>query len=138
MCERVLIVDDNSHLRSLIAAILKSAGFTVFEAVDGGEALDKLDDSSAGLIIADSRLPGMGLARFLREVHAKPAFASVPVLMVTADFLRKQGGEAERRGISGWIAAPFIRSRLLKTVEQITKPVEGLRTEGNFFNSSTA
>jgi DNA-binding NtrC family response regulator len=78
----VLIVDDESSQRTGLAGMVKAWGMQAETASDGREALDKLADFSADVIVTDMNMPGLdgfGLLRALREAGDMP-----PVIVVTA------------------------------------------------------
>ncbi|MGH2409112.1 MAG: response regulator, partial [Chloroflexota bacterium] len=56
---RILIVDDDPHLRELARTFLRNAGFEVIEAADGIEALARLEETRADLVILDVMMPRM-------------------------------------------------------------------------------
>jgi two-component system, OmpR family, response regulator len=78
----ILVVDDHESIRKLIEAYLRRAGYQVFLAADGQEALQVLDHTHIDLMVADvmmPRLDGFELTRQLRDAHYH-----LPVLIVTA------------------------------------------------------
>src|SRR5687768_11169635 len=79
----ILVVDDDSTLRCLLAIALEDAGYRVAEANDGIQALAQLGRCSPDLILTDLRMPrldGIGLARLLAP-HTPP----VPLIVMSAD-----------------------------------------------------
>ena len=78
----VLLVDDDSAVREVTAAMLRDIGHTVIEAGSGGAALDLLDhDASIDLLLIDFAMPGMNGAEVAREAHARRP--NLPILFVT-------------------------------------------------------
>ena len=61
---RVLLVDDDTHLRDSLAAVLSAEGFDTAGASDGQEALDKLDVWRADVIVTDLIMPGLDVFNF--------------------------------------------------------------------------
>ena len=110
----ILLVDDDTDVREVTAAILAERGYRVIEAGCGGSALDVLDREGAGvdLMLMDYAMPGMNGSEVAREAHAKrPA---LPVLFITgyADFAAfKEVGEDHI------IAKPFRDEDLLSKVQ---------------------
>ena len=84
----ILLVDDDTDVREVTAAILAERGYEVIEAGSGGAALDVLDREGArlDLMLMDYAMPGMNGSEVAREAHAK--LPSLPVLFLTgyADF----------------------------------------------------
>jgi CheY-like chemotaxis protein len=78
---KILIVDDDLHIRELIKVFLSNEGFEVYEASDGVEALSKLETVKVDMAILDIMMPNMDgwqLCRELRESY------DIPLLMITA------------------------------------------------------
>ena len=80
---RVLVVDDESAVRALVAASLDGAGCEVESCEDGPSALHSALESPPQLILLDVALPGMNGADILRRLRAEPATSGVPVVMLT-------------------------------------------------------
>jgi CheY-like chemotaxis protein len=116
---RVLLVDDEAHVRSVMAFKLKSAGYEVVTACDGQEGLETAQIERPDLVITDCQMPrmsGLDLARRLSE-HA--ATASTPLIMVTSrDF---EIGEEQVRGtnIRRLLNKPFSPKHVLSVVREV-------------------
>ena len=103
---RILIADDDKNTRLLFSAVLARAGYTVFLAKDGQEALDVMDKEHIDLAIIDIMMPrvdGYELTRAIRENNE-----TLPILMVSA----KQLPEDKHRGF------------MAGTDDYMTKPVD--------------
>jgi DNA-binding response OmpR family regulator len=81
---RVLIVEDNDQIRSLLGDALADAGFDARAASNGAEALALADRWQPDAIVLDLMMPVMDGATFLRQRQRVPALASVPVLVLSA------------------------------------------------------
>jgi two-component system alkaline phosphatase synthesis response regulator PhoP len=84
MTKTVLVVDDEKDIRDLIAYNLSKEGFAVLTAADGNEALEKLGQTKAHVIVLDIMMPGMDGFDLCRTIRAQEATAKVPVLFLTA------------------------------------------------------
>ena len=105
---KVLVVDDDSAVREVTAAILHDLGYEVVEAGSGGAALDALDrETEIALMRVDFAMPGMNGAEVAREVQARRP--GLPVVFVTgyADTESLAGA-----GGSGIVRKPFVQSDL--------------------------
>ena len=116
--ESILIVDDEEDIRILLSELLRRAGYRVYEASNGQEALRQLFASPPSLVMLDVAMPEMDgwttLSR-IREV------SDVPVVMVTA-----RGEELERvrglqSGADDYVTKPFGRQELLARVEALLR-----------------
>jgi two-component system chemotaxis response regulator CheY len=71
------------------------------------------------MVITDLRMPQMDGIEFIRELRKKPAYRSLPVVVLTSEFQEYKKREAEQAGISGWVAKPFIPRQLMPAVENL-------------------
>jgi signal transduction histidine kinase/CheY-like chemotaxis protein len=111
----VLLVDDDSAVREVTAAILHDLGYHVIEAGSGGAALEVLDrEADIDLLLVDFAMPGMNGAEVAREVHARRP--GLPVLFVT--------GYADTEalvsaGDDGIIRKPFVEKDLAAKLRSV-------------------
>ena len=118
MKKKILIVDDDALIRQLLSLILKSAGYSVVEAVNGKDALDKLNEATIDLIITDLRMPQMDGIELTRKIRTNPDYEHVPVVMLTSDFQGYKRQEGEQAGVNSWISKPFIPQKLIHTLRE--------------------
>jgi CheY-like chemotaxis protein len=82
----VLVVDDEERVRSLYADALREAGHMVAVAVDGADALDRLQAGAVPcVVLTDVRMPRMDGWELSRAVARDPELASIPIVLVTGD-----------------------------------------------------
>jgi CheY-like chemotaxis protein len=118
---RVLVVDDDQIIRSVLAEALDDEGYEVQTAINGRDALDRLDGWIPDLIVLDLMMPeidGWGFRERQRKLDG-PA-AAIPVLVLSA--ARELDGHAELMGAAAHIPKPFDLGTLLDRIEQITTP----------------
>ena len=96
MTHRILIVDDDLHIREVIRVALKKAGMTVFEARDGKEALTRFAADRPDLIILDIGMPEFDGLDVCREIRKS---SDVPILFLSArdDEIDRVLGPRDRR-----------------------------------------
>jgi CheY-like chemotaxis protein len=98
----ILVVEDDLPTREALCLSLKSMGYAASAAINGRSGLDWLADNPApNLILLDLMMPEMDGFEFLRELRQRPAFADVPVIVVTAKDLTAEdvcilSGQTER------------------------------------------
>ncbi|OAA31019.1 chemotaxis protein CheY [Kosmotoga arenicorallina S304] len=81
---KILLVDDSPITRKFHSYILKSAGFEVFEAGDGGEALDLLFfHGDFDCLITDLNMPGMDGVTMIKKIRESEAFEELPIIVIT-------------------------------------------------------
>ncbi len=81
---RILVVDDEPMVRDTLAQVLVDEGYIVDTAVDGEDALDRAHEARPDAILLDLMMPGMNGRQFLQALRNEPAYAQVPVLIMTA------------------------------------------------------
>ena len=116
--ERILLVDDEAALRELGRRVLEAAGYRVATAANGEEALARHQElaGEVALVVLDVNMPGMGGQQCLGALRERsPEIKVVIASGYTADNALKQIGQM---GVQGFVAKPFLRSELLKTVRQ--------------------
>ena len=106
MSKRVLIVDDEDHIRKVIRMALETAGYEVGEASDGAKALESLrDNSNWDLVLLDQKMPGMDGLQVLREI--KRGGLEISVIMITAFASIELAVEAMKLGASDFVRKPM-------------------------------
>lgn len=118
----ILCVDDSASIRQMVTFALQSAGYRAETAVDGADALTKLTGNPLALIITDLNMPNLDGIGMIRKIRALPAYAGVPIVMLTteSDDAKKQEGKAA--GATGWLVKPFDQAKLLAVVTKLVGP----------------
>ncbi len=116
---RVLVVDDDGGVRYTLREILESAGFDVDVAADGVEALERLQQTPAQLVITDLRMPRMDGMDLLRKLVAQNPAPRVGV--ITAHGSERQAVEAVKAGAHDYFRKPFDNDELLAVVRRATE-----------------
>ncbi len=80
---RVLVVDDEPAIRTLVARMLRRAGFEPVEATDGQEAIEQLDRSPFDAVVLDLMMPDVGGERMLAQLRSAPETKRTPVVIIT-------------------------------------------------------
>jgi two-component system phosphate regulon response regulator PhoB len=117
MTGKILVVDDEPDAVELIRFNLRSAGYEVFTAVDGQEALKKARVALPDLIVLDIMLPevdGMEVCKILRR---DPATASIPIIMLTAKAAEIDRVLGLELGADDYITKPFSPRELVLRVK---------------------
>jgi CheY-like chemotaxis protein len=82
--QRILVVDDNEHMREATCDILELEGYTVLAATDGRQALHLIQQSPPDLILTDILMPGMDGYSLCEAVRSEPGGVTIPFIFVTA------------------------------------------------------
>jgi len=115
---RILIIDDDPHIRELVRHFLSRAGFEVGEAADGPAALRLLESTRVDCAILDVMMPkmdGWELCRILKEHY------EFPVLMLTAKGETAQKVKGLNIGADDYMAKPFDTEELLARVRALLR-----------------
>lgn len=113
----VVICDDESHIRHIVAAKLKELGITVVEARDGVQGLELATANRPVLVITDLQMPGGSGLDLAKALKRHDATKSTPVLMLTARGYILSKEEIEQTNIVEVIAKPFGVRQLMERVK---------------------
>ncbi|MFN3511501.1 MAG: response regulator [Phenylobacterium sp.] len=133
---KILIVEDNRHMRVMLAEILRAVGVReVFEAMDGAEGLELLRSHAIDIVFTDLIMEPMDGIDFVRLVRNAPDSANpmVPVIMITGQLTRSRIGEARDAGVSEFVAKPITARAVIERLHfAIDHPRAFIRT-GDYF-----
>jgi CheY-like chemotaxis protein len=107
---RILVIDDEPVVRSLLVEILERAGHDVVSAADAAAGLAQLEAYSFDVVVSDVVMPGLSGVELLRELRGRRA--DVPVLLITG-----AGMQATFSGADRVLAKPFAHAELTQAVE---------------------
>lgn len=119
MGKTILTVDDSATIRQMLSLTLKDAGYTVIEAVDGVDALDKLATQSVHMVITDLNMPKLDGIGLIREIRKLADNRFIPIIMLTTESQESKKQEGKAAGASGWIVKPFKPQQLLSVVRMV-------------------
>ena len=117
---KALIVDDNSNNLNLFKIILERKGCQVVTAVNGEDALQKLQDDHVDIIVSDILMPVMDGFHLLQECKSDIKLRNIPFVFVTGAFLDAKDEElALKLGVQAFIRKPVEPDNFVKTLEEI-------------------
>lgn len=114
---KVLIVEDEKPISNLIRISLKNAGYFCEQAMDGSEAIEKIDEGKYDLILLDIMLPeidGFELMQYIKPLE-------IPVIFLTAKKEVKDKVKGLRLGAEDYIVKPFEVAELIARVEVVLR-----------------
>jgi two-component system chemotaxis response regulator CheY len=110
----VLVIDDASLVRLYYRSALEAAGFRVEEAINGLEALEKLPDVAADLVIVDVNMPQMDGISFLTTLRQSDfSIASLPALVTSTESRDADFAAARAAGANYYLVKPIDRESLV-------------------------
>lgn len=115
---KILIVDDDPHIRELVGLFLRNEGFDVYEASDGLEALELLESVKADMIILDVMMPNMDGWKLCAELRKS---YDLPVLMLTAKGQTADKVKGFELGTDDYLVKPFEPVELVVRVKALLK-----------------
>ena len=115
---KILMVDDDPHIRELVRVFLRREGFEVIEAADGMEALSKLDSVKVDLAVIDIMMPNLDGWELCRELRAA---YDLPILMLTAKGETSQKLKGFQLGTDDYLVKPFEPLELVARVHALLK-----------------
>ncbi|WP_312094161.1 response regulator transcription factor [Niallia sp.] len=117
---KILIVDDDPHIRELIRVILTKEGMSIVEAADGEMGLSILEQEKIDLILLDIMMPKMDGWTFCREVRTYYG-DTMPILMLTAKGETRQKVKGFDLGADDYLVKPFAPAELVVRVKALLK-----------------
>ena len=130
---RILLVDDNHHMRVMLAEILRALGVRhLLEASDGASGLQMLRDRQVDIVMTDlamQPLDGIDFVRLLRNSPDNPN-TMIPVIMITGHSTLQRVQEARDAGVTEFLAKPLTaRGVIERIIEVVEHPRAFVRSE---------
>lgn len=115
----IMVIDDSTSMRALVAQTVAGAGHKVVEAGDGLDALDKLGTAKIDLFLCDVNMPRLDGLGFVKRVRALPNYKFTPLLILTTEVDPEKKKIAKDAGATGWLVKPFQPVQLLATIGKV-------------------
>ncbi|MGB8933127.1 MAG: response regulator [Anaeromyxobacteraceae bacterium] len=124
---RILVVDDEPEIRTLVQAMLQKRGYEVALAVDGAEGVVKAESGSPDLVLLDAMLPKIHGFDVCRRIKNAPKTRKIPVIMMTAIYRgwRFAQDARETYGAEDYVEKPFRLDDLLRRIEAAIEAAAG-------------
>jgi two-component system, chemotaxis family, sensor histidine kinase and response regulator PixL len=117
---RVLVVDDSVHARRYLAISLEKAGYTVEQAKDGQEAVDRLlGGLEVEAVICDVEMPRLDGYGVLSAIKSRSEFKNLPITMLTSRSSDKHRRLAMNLGATAYFSKPYNEQELLQTLQEV-------------------
>ena len=118
MKSKIMVVDDEMHIRELVRFYLDKAGFDTIEAANAEEALDIVENQYIDLAVVDIMMPGMDGFELVEQMRQ---YRELPVIMLTAKSQSKDKLRGFSLGIDDYVTKPFDPDELMARVKTILK-----------------
>lgn len=133
---RILVVDDNVHMRKLVITIMQAFGAEqIFEADGGERAWDMMRETNPDVIILDWQMEGMSGLDFAKQVRTSPQTRNpfVPIIMLTGHTQIDHVRQARDAGVNEFLAKPVsVKAIMSRLVSVIDHPRPYVRTKYYF------
>jgi len=118
---RILIVDDESAIREMIAMALELAGYDTLEASDAKTAHSIIVDEQPDMMLLDWMMPGTSGIELARRLRADPATKDLPIIMLTAKADEDNKVQGLEAGIDDYITKPFSPKELIARLKAVLR-----------------
>lgn len=117
MGARILVVDDSPTIRKVVSSILTRHDYEPVEAADGIEALQKLAQGSADLVLVDFVMPRMNGYQLCMTIRQRPELSQLPIVLMSAKGDRIRGKFVQQTGALDAITKPFDARGLIAVIQ---------------------
>jgi two-component system, chemotaxis family, chemotaxis protein CheY len=113
------VVEDDDAIRGVVSDLLREDGYEVYEAINGADAMEQLDERRPDLIVLDLMMPVMDGWQFVEQFRQKSFSSEVPIVVTSASHDLPRTAERLRSlGVRTCLAKPFDVDGLLALVER--------------------
>ena len=119
MAKVIMTADDSASIRQMVTFTLTEAGYDVVEAVDGKDALEKLNSTAVNMLITDLNMPNMDGIELIGKTRANAKYKFIPIIMLTTESEESKKQKGKAAGATGWIVKPFKPEQLVMVVKKV-------------------
>ena len=119
MAKLIMTADDSASVRQMVTFTLKQNGYDVVEAVDGRDALNKLNVQKVDMLLTDLNMPNMDGIGLIKGVRTGSLNKFIPIVMLTTESQDSRKAEGKAAGATGWIVKPFKPEQLIAVVKKV-------------------
>jgi DNA-binding response OmpR family regulator len=119
MAKKILLVDDEPDIISMLKLRLEASGYDVITAADGNTAYDKARSELPDLVILDLMLPGIDGYQVCRLLKFNEKYRRIPIIMLTAKSQKDDKDWGEKAGADYYLTKPFDAVELLDKIKEL-------------------
>jgi two-component system chemotaxis response regulator CheY len=130
MIKNIVIADDSALARMFIRRCLEIAGLgdaNFFEASDGSEAILRMKEVKADLLVTDLTMPNMNGIELMRKISVSPRLSGTPVLVVTSAGNVEQRKELMELGVTRILSKPISPPLLIEAIQEVNEILGGTK-----------
>jgi CheY-like chemotaxis protein len=127
LAKKILVAEDRDASRELLCTVLSAAGYSVIEARDGREAIERALETQADLVILDLYMPHTDGFGVLQRLRAEERYSKTPIIALTASAMAGDSERAIASGFTAYISKPVKMADLRQAIGGLLaeSPVEG-------------
>lgn len=114
---RVLVVDDSLSARRSVSRFMQDLGYQVDSALDGIEAVERIEEAVPDIVLADLEMPRMNGLELTAHIRSRPELQHLPVVMITSRSTEKHRQQAQKAGVSTYLTKPYQEQELADLVQ---------------------
>jgi two-component system, cell cycle response regulator DivK len=120
--KRILVVEDQEDLRSMVRDLLTGSDYSVIEAADGAAGIAMTKSEHPDLILMDIQMPVINGYEATRRIKADPANDGIPIIAVSSFAMKGDEEKARSAGCDHYVTKPYSPMQLLKIVRSLLEP----------------
>ncbi len=123
MAINILIVDDSKTIRAILAKTLKLSGIdigNIYQASNGKEALEYLNDNWIDLVLSDLNMPVMSGFELIDKMFEDDLLSKIPVIVISTEGNITRIETLKKKGIKNYVRKPFIPESIGEIISEIT------------------
>lgn len=125
---RILVADDEPEVLELLVPFLRTKGYTVGEAQDGDQALEKILTERPHIVVLDVMMPGLNGWEISRYVRERSELDPVRIIMATGIGAETNAATSPLYGADAYLDKPFRLEALERTIREVIRKIEAGRT----------
>ncbi len=115
--EGILVVDDSLSARRSLQIAAEQLGYNVNSAIDGLNAIEKIDESKPALMLVDMEMPNMNGLELTTYIRAQAELKDIFIIMVTSRSQEKHRNQAKKAGVDHYLTKPFAIDELQNLIQ---------------------
>ncbi len=117
--KKILVIDDDLTLLSVVKSVLREREFTALLAENGEDGLTKAQSEKPHAILLDRKMPGISGNEVLRQLQKNPETQNIPVVMLTGDNNISEVAKSLELGAEDYIVKPFDNENLIVRLKNV-------------------
>jgi CheY-like chemotaxis protein len=124
LAKTILVAEDRDASRELVRTVLSAAGYSVLEARDGREAIERALETQADLVILDLYMPHTDGFGVLQRLRAEERYKITPIIALTASAMAGDAQRAIDLGFTAYISKPVKMAQLRLEISKLLGEIE--------------